>query len=160
MDKTKSKKLANSLRNLVDTIAYNDKGSGLVSLYLNAGFTGDTLYEITQILSKNGVEFDLVEHIECGYLEIETNIDYLIFKETLVQEEVISSDLPNNFFLVVIEHEKRYKLIRYLNNSNFIDTNIMLGVNNYQEALAMANDMIEVLGDNNQIDKPIYVSIN
>ena len=158
MDKTKSKKLANSLRSLVNSIGYNDKGSGLVSLFLNAGFTGETLYEITQILSNNGVEFDLVEHIECGYLEIETNIDYLIFKETRIEEEDIISDLPDNFFLIAIEHEKCYTLVRDQGNSTFIDTNIMLGVDNYHEAIEMANDMIEVLGDTIQLDKPLYVT--
>jgi hypothetical protein len=169
MNKSKSKKLVNSLRNLVDSIGYNDKGSGLVSLYLNAGFTGETLYEITQILSKNGVEFEVVEHIECGFLEIETDIDYRIFKETdidcnkpkimKVKDKIFIPELPDNFFLIVIEHEKCYKLALDMGDSTFIDTNIILGVNNYNEALDMALDMIEVLGDCIQLDEPLYVTI-
>lgn len=159
MYKLKNEKLVNSLRSSVDTIGYNDKGSGLISLYLNAGFTGETLYEITQILSKNGVEFEVVEHIECGFLEIETDIDYRIFKETDIEkEEDFISYLPDNFFLVIIDPEKCYKLVRDMGDSTLIDTNIMLGVNNYNEALDMANDMIEVLGDTIQIDKPLYVT--
>jgi len=158
MNKSKSLEMVKSLRNLVDSIGYNDKGSGLVSLYLDAGFTGETLYEITQILSKNGVDFEVVEHIECGFLEIETDIDYRIFKETNIKEVDFSSNLPDNFFLVIIEPEKCYKLVRNMGDNTFKDTNIMLGVNNYNEALSMANDMIEVLGGSNQLDKPLYVT--
>ena len=158
MNKSKSIEMVKSLRKLVDSIGYNEKGSGLVSLYLNAGFTGETLYEIIQILSKNGVEFEVVEHIECGFLEIETDIDYRIFKETDIKEVDFSSNLPENFFLIIIVPEKCYKLVRNMGDNTFIDTNIMLGVNNYNEALYMANDVFEVLGASTQIAQPLYVT--
>ena len=158
MNKTKSKKLVNSLRHLVDSIEFNENGTELLSLSLKAGFTGDTLYKITQILKKNNIEFQVLEQNDSCTHEIETDIDCNESKIMVVKNKIFVPELPSNFILIVVEHEKCYKLARDMGDNTFIDTNIILGVDNYQEALDMALDMIEVLGDSNGIDDPLYVS--
>jgi len=69
MKKTGSKILVNLLGNYVDAIGYGC--NGMTSLFLNYGFTADILYEITQILSKSNIEFEVFDHNGSCILEIQ-----------------------------------------------------------------------------------------
>jgi len=69
MKKTGSKILVNLLGNYVDAIGYGC--NGMISLFLNYGFNSETLYEITQILAKRNMEFEVFEHNVSCTLEIQ-----------------------------------------------------------------------------------------